>query len=152
MKFFQVNLITIVFLAGITVLAACKKEAVAADPAPVKAPVIYKYKMDIMALTDSLASKDTLIVKINDKTVINAVAKKIPEYTPNVAISTGDRLYIRFNPGQVYFPHYNPATRQNEDYITGLNALEVLFTGGYKNPHIKFDCRCVGTYSKVISE
>lgn len=124
-------------------LASCKKVDIeTGKPDPVKTPAyIYTATLFTNRNAESKAVKDSLIVTVNGKVIVNRNGN-IPAST-TITLTTGDNLKIRYNPGIVLY---------GSDYITEENTFEALFTGGYKNPNIKFACRCVGAYEGKIKE
>jgi hypothetical protein len=101
---------------------------------------------------DSKATGDTLIIKINDNTVYNKTGSVIPYSLSGFKAKTGDKLYIRYNPGKVLYPHYDSNTKQWEDYIYEQCDLEVTFTGGYYNPHYSKGGRGIVVIEERIQE
>lgn len=137
-----------IMLALLLCAASCKKQtAIPAGENGKPEPKVYTYRIDVnnYAKPDygAKVTGDTLIVKINGVTVVNAVGPNVPAYVPELSAKTGDRLYVYYNPGTYIY---------GQQKVVEYNYLEIMFTGGYKNPSISWGCRCVGVYDDLIHE
>lgn len=122
--------IAIAFLTvlAIALLSSCKKSTVQPNPTPQPTPV-YSYTASVILSNDTtVAYGDTLIIKVNEKVIINKGHRQIPSSIENIQLKTGDKLYIRYNPGNIYWPHYDSVKMQWIDYITAQNDLVMSIT------------------------
>lgn len=125
--------------------ASCAKDNIQpAEPKTVQ-PTIYNYSMDVLILKDpnNKTYGDTLTIRVNGKTIYNKIGST-PEYIADIKVKTGDNLYLYYNPGLVDAGTYG--------VIAQYNVLECKFTGGQRNPYIKFNTRGPAKYEGVLKE
>lgn len=143
-----------ILLLAVLSLFSCKKDEAIPNGVKAKQEVVYTYKMtlNVARTKPTMAINDTLIIKVNGTTVYNKSNGNVSEFINNIYISTGDKLYIRYNPGMVKYPHYDPSINDWSDYVYEGYCLNATFEGGYYKQDFT-DCGPgITVIDKLISE
>jgi hypothetical protein len=139
----QLSFICLLF-AGVA-FAACHKTANPERevvPAPKRDNI--EYKMTIVPRAENRFN-DTLIVKVNNNTIISAKGTVAETYPVSgfIYVKTGDVLNIYYNPGKTTF---------NSTQIIDENGLAVHLDYNINNNMLfkEFNCRCITSWSDTI--